>query len=263
MIGCCLPHQNAERDPAWYQRALDKLGPDSWYNHKCDQLGATDKRYTPMLFGMRDDAYMYEAMRLARVYRNRMWLIGNEPERLAEQGGSDTEPEEAADAVAKWMRLTDVKVALPGILWDEVGREWLEQYLDAGGPVGDFWAIHIYAHDTGHWLTLWQDWQAFLRERGLELPTLVTECAAWADDVSVQAGVMDMVRQTLRTDDMLQGAYWFAGHYGTFVPWWSRSDLLTEHGTLTDLGRHYVESTTAAGLEMKVYLPTIEKAGVG
>ena len=258
MLGCCLPHQNAEAAPAWYGRALELLQPASWYNWKFDQTA--EPHYVPMLFALRNDAYMVDAIRVARGNKRRMWLLGNEPERKDQ---SDTPANEAADAVALWKRRTDNPIAAPGILWDAWGQRWLEDYLSADGPIPDYFAIHIYAHTAGQWLVLWEEWREWMSWNNLELPTIVSECASWSDGIEDQKAVIDVARQTLRTDSILHSAYFFSAHYGSYKPFWKHSDLLTADGALTELGRYFVAGGVDPAAEHTVYLPTIKKAPVG
>ena len=245
MLGCCLPWQNAESDPAWYGRALELLHPASWYDYKFDQI--VDPHYVPMLYTLRNDACMVDAIRAARDNRQRLWFLGNEQERK-DQG--NTEPQEAADAVASWRRRTDNPIAAPGILWDAWGQRWLEDYLNADGPTPEFWAIHIYAHTAGHWLVLWQEWREWMSWNNLELPTIVSECSSWDEDPRIQCEVMDIVRRTLSTDKLLHAAYWFSACYSPYADFWARSDLLTEDDQLTLVGEHFVGLATT-------YLPLV------
>ena len=252
-----LPHQNAQADLSWYGRALELLQPPSWYNWKFDQTA--EPHYVPMLWRLRNDAYMVEAIRVARLNKRRLWFLSNEPERKRDQGGSDVEPSEAADAVALWKRRTDNPIAAPGILWDAWGQKWLEQYLQANGPMPDYWAVHIYAHSAGHWLVLWEEWREWMRDNALELPTIVTEFASWSEDVAEQKAVMNVVNQTLRTDSLLHSAYWFSARYAPFVDWWARSDLLDADDQLTELGEHYVSGGVSPATNTTTYLPSVSK----
>lgn len=249
MLRVCLPWQWAEKDAGYYDRVRARLGNPFFYNHKHDLLsGDPATRYTPMLYACKRDGHFDRALMAARTYPRRMWLIGNEPER-ADQ--SDTSPAEFAKAAALWAAQTAGRsfMALPGILWGDEGRAWLEGYLaQPNRTIPGVWAIHIYGSSTPEaWDAQYRHAQRWFAEHKVSRPVWPTETNCYSPDPARAIALMRYLHD--RTDTLI---WWYASR-DPFLGMAS-NNLHDAIFNPTPLGRAF------AALQQPAYAPIVAKA---
>jgi len=223
-FGVGIPWQRAENEPAWYYDALDRLHPAWWHNWKYDRTGMAG--YYPMLWRT-DMESLAAALPTMREYADRLWLLGNEPERVQQ---SNTEPHTfAATVQALRAVMPELPIALPGILWNDEGRAWLAEYKAAGGPLPDVWHFHIYCYSADQVWSIVDHMRSAYGDR----PIIISEIAGAVDDANED--VMRGVRRAL-ADGRIQAAAWFSAYDEV----WPDPNLLTDNCTLTRLGDVYI-----------------------
>lgn len=258
-LGAGIPWQLADGQPAYYAGVAFLLDCAWWMNWKYDCYGHIYRPYVPMLWAMRADGAAGEAMRLS-AGGHKLWLVGNEPER-ADQ--SNTPPDDAAKFSVVWAGVTDVAWAGPGVLLGlEAAYTWLDAYLVAGGIVPNYWAVHNYAWNEVQWGDFLEQFKAWMRKRRVERPIMVTETACWGPYLGDQMKVMDAAAGALERGE-IEAACWYAAKdpFGVL----SAADLLTESGSLTELGEHFRQHSAppvSAGENVQVHLPLIMRESV-
>jgi hypothetical protein len=134
-----------------------------------------DERHTPSIWNHVYRPSIPDLVRLAETYPGRYWLLYNEPEL---PGQADTTPNDAAIHARYWMEAIsdNGETACCGLSIDErlPWEDWLNAYLEAGGPVPDLWHIHIYAENPEAFERRWASWQAWNAEHG-NLKTIISE----------------------------------------------------------------------------------------
>lgn len=136
------------------------------------------------------------------AYPGRTWLLFNEPERIDQ---ADTSPFDAAIHVRYWTEAIgdNGRTACCGVLiqtnWHG-WAEWLRLYLQAGGPVPNYWHIHIYADTPEQFDAALATWDAWNAERGGGLPTIISE-------VGRTYAVQEHARAIQRDD--IPAMFWF------------------------------------------------------
>ena len=226
-FGVAIPWQNAEVDPAYYQRAINKLKPPCWYNHKFDGIGP---KYTPMLW-QASSVEKYASGVSASGIGDKVWFVGNEPE-ISSQ--SDDTPEEFASGVEFWDKNINKPFAVPGILWSEKGRAWWIDYKKLDAPESDCYHIHIYAYGAEDWMRQLQDALKVFNDK----PLIVSECGGWFLMPMLQSEIMQSVYTAIALK-WISAAFWFSAHYGTYESCWSSTDCLDANESITDVGRSY------------------------
>lgn len=239
-LGVGVPWQRAEGDPGWYDRALEALRPNWFYNWQHDLVGRPN--YCATIWRM-DAEGMTRAIAVAQANAADvpLWLLGNEPEREAQ---SDTPAHIAAAACRQWVRALGtwaVPWAAPGVNLSvhmfEQGRVWLDGFLAAGAPLPDAWAIHVYG-GADAWRDSLHRFRAWMRARHVERPVIVSECGTDTDAPALLAAI----RASLDSGEV-QAAALFSARY----PPWPALDLLTDACELTALGRLFVGEAMPAG----------------
>lgn len=230
-LGLGIAWQHAEQDAGYYDRVLKATGARRWYNWKHDALGSAG--YVPMLWKCRPGAGFDKALAAARAAPRQTWLLGNEPER-ADQ--SDTPAPEFAAAAQEWARAMGRSfTALPGILWGDAGRAWLDEYLAVPNRIKPgAWTVHIYGADTPEaWDAQYAHAQNWFRARYLYQPVWVTETNA-RGDADAQARLLRHLHARSRRGLV---AYWYAARdpFGSM----RASDLVTAAGERTALGHTF------------------------
>ena len=226
-FGLAIPWQNEEFSTGYYKRVLDKLKPPCWYNHKFDSSG---KRYTPMLYQASDATWNEQGISASGI-GDRIWFVGNEPER---QSQGDETPEEFASGVEYWEQSINKPFAVPGVLWGEDGAEWWGEYSSLGAPDSDAYHIHIYAHSADDWTRQLLDAKKVFCDK----PMIVSECGGWSLMPMLQSEIMQAVHTAIALK-WIPAAFWFSAHYGTWDPYWSATDCLDSQEAITDVGRSY------------------------
>ncbi len=134
--------------------------------------------HTPSIWNHVYRPAMRDLVHLADDFPGRTWLLYNEPEF---SGQADTTPEDAAIHARYWVEAIgdEGKIACCGNLFFPAlgGLDWLERYLAAGGPVPDYWHIHIYAANEWEWNMAIGGWQRWNAEHG-NLPTIISEAGS-------------------------------------------------------------------------------------
>lgn len=244
-----IPWQTSEKYGWWYEKALGNLNPDWWYNWKYDQYGV--EGYIPMVY----DATVYDdALKYVPAHED-LWLLFNEPERPDQ---AKLSPETAARLANNW----PTQIAAPGIIVDESGLYWVQLYLQHGGRVPEYWAVHIYVQDGREWREKWTAWKNFMQTNNVVRPTIVTETGNISDSKDRRVSIMREVQRTMSNDSLLAGAAWFSAHYGSYYSFWVRSDLLSETGNLTDTGWDWIDTRATLAVQSAmtpVFLPNVSR----
>ena len=232
-LGCGLPHQNAENNPAWYKTALEVLDPPWWYNWLYNKLEYDN--YIPMVWECNVEQ-ITKVLPTIRKHSDRLFFFGNEPERIQQ---SDTSPEVFALGIQELYRQLDghkIHIALPGVLHDFLsnGKNWTRAYLDAGGPMPDVWHIHLYEPNKAMIDSRIKAWK---RDIDDTRPLIVSEGGSWRSDSNRPQEVMDALEAAC-DDGRLQAAAHFSAHYKLDMPY---LNLIDESCNLTDLGRKYTK----------------------
>ena len=243
-LGIGLPWQHEEKNSTYIISMLQVLQPPFWINWKYDHLG--EAGYLPMVWAVKMDKHMTEAMGFAPQYPNQLWLLGNEPERKDQ---SDTEPAEFAAVAAVWQERIGGLWAAPGVIIHDIDRrgyDWIDSYLRVGGPVPPVWQIHIYGQLLyPDWLKRVEEFRRWLSERKADRPVMVTETNASGHTLDDQKRLMDGL-----VDSSIASLWYSARDPFQVWPW---TDLHTENLTLTPLGAHYLQTRQ----EKHVYVPSV------
>lgn len=138
-----------------------------------------DPRHTPSIWNADfRPGSITDLANLAADYPGRTWLLFNEPEFF---GQANTSPEIAAVHVRYWQEAIgdNGKIACCGNLFYPSlgGIQWLEAYLAAGGPVPDYWHIHIYVANDWEWVNVVGNWEMWNATHG-NLPTIISEAGS-------------------------------------------------------------------------------------
>ena len=248
-LGVGITHQVERSHPGWTDRVLAALGNPPYHNWLFDRPSGNG--YTPTLFRVLPDDHtqptrpLERAIVRAQANPTELWLLGNEPH-VAESGYI---PAATFGAVVEdWTTETVNPWAMPGIILQPDGYEWLERYLDTYYPLPNYWHVHVY------WQTTPQQWRAKLDEfylwahqRNVERPVIVTETCANSRDVDDQKRLLDYLA------GVAEPVFWYASYdYWNRWPWVNLANL---DGTLTDLGRHFAQLVKA---DETIYLPIVE-----
>jgi hypothetical protein len=169
-----------------------------------------------MLWRQKWDKHAAEAFELASetIAWDYTWLVGNEP---MVEGQATASPTEAADLGKRWRRdLPEVMFACPGVyinFWTRT-QVWLNSYLDAGGPVPDFWHIHNYAwsHEGAQHAN--EQFFAWMDYHNVTRPVIISETSRWNDETwEKQTSFMDWTVDALQGDNPVVATAWFAAWY--------------------------------------------------
>ncbi len=242
-FGICIPHQNAESDPGYYNHALEVLEPPCWYNYLNDQ---NDNDYFRMLWKA-SQVDRYEDRILTTPDDGKIWFLGNEPE--SEYQSNDT-PEEFAQAVDFWRTRIGRPFAVPGILWGTYGYEWWKHYESLAPPESDVYHIHIYAIDGEDWSRLLDSALGVFNDK----PLIVTESGGWYLPPKEQVEIQKHIHTAIALR-RVPAAFWFSAHYGSFKSYWEPTDCLDENGLITEVGNGYKKWSSAESYE--TYIPVV------
>lgn len=201
--------------------------------------------YRPMIWSDRLDWYGGPGgiQWFATQHPGRLWLFLNEPERVTQ---ANLPPAYAAQVVASHRDLvkgadTTATWACCGVWVDgNVGIPWLNDYLDAGGPVGDVWHIHLYAPndcDPAGSLQLIGNFETRAATRGVTRPIVITEFGCLFPGSTQRArDYMTGVIPVLRSDSLVTGWAWWSSSTGPYP-------LFDDQGTPTGAGQCYLGSS--------------------
>jgi len=243
-FGVGIPWQRAADDPLWYSRVLKKLQPTCWYNWLNDQTHHAN--YTPMLWRC-NAVNVANTLFTAQAVGEQLWFIGNEPEQTSQ---SNTTPQDFVDGVIAWQESVGGQIALPGLYWDtyEHGKAWLDEYVRLGGPIPDYWAVHMYQPAGHQWRAGFPGMIEHLRGIA-DIPILLTECGGSYNDEACILEVMHEVWLAVERGDV-QAAWWFSAYYEADMP---HNNLLTDDGKLTPIGEAYRR------MHSTVFMPQVSK----
>lgn len=260
-MGCGIPHQLESASLGYIERTLGILWPPNFYTWKYNHLDIIYPFYLPMVFDMRVNDAANRAMQLSH-YGPRLWLLGNEPERKDQ---SNIPPEEAAQFSHVWADTAGGEWAAPGVLLGSPDAyTWYDTYLQTGGLVGICHHVHIYALTPEHFDNQLRDFEQWMRDKRIERPILVTECASWSPHLSDQIKVMDRVWETVQRESIIS-AMWYSSHTYPGGPL-GFANLLTDDGTaVTQLGAHYMSlkgtplppPEPPPDMDKKIHLPIV------
>lgn len=226
------------------------VNPQLWerfqwiYNWTTVGLGFGDwPGYRPMIWHDRLEWYGGAAgiRWFATRWPGRQWLFLNEPERASQ---ANLAPEYAAQVVASHRDLVlgadpTATWACCGVWVDPVGIAWLDRYLDAGGPVGDVWHIHIYGIEDCNPASSAQvlrDFEAWAAARGVTRPILITEFGCVFSGPPQRAcDYIAGILPTLRSDPLVTGWAWWASGDGAY-------QLFDDAGNPTEVGQCYLNT---------------------
>lgn len=133
-------------------------------------------------------------------------------------------------------------------------RQWLRDYIAAGGVQPALNGAHAYA-TTGNGLrALTLEWLAYLATMNWHNPLILSEVGSRPipfgtppanpdDTVSVLRAAFDLLRE-----GVIAGFAWFASIYNENQGAWSANNLLRSDGSLTDLGLEYRRLATGVPL---------------
>lgn len=248
-LGVGLPWQNYTGvNAASLDDTLTTLDPDWWYDWKFGQMGRGG--YFPMLWACdrttaAQRATFNQAVAAAQTDPERLWFLGNEPER-SDQSNTTVH---AFGAAAKEFRrrLPTTPIALPGVMVNDAGMYWLAGYhllcQQGRAIVPDYIHVHIYADVWENWrdqLNRIRDWA---RDAGWPDLLLVTETAyGGPSEVSAAAtagnlAIMQRVKAALKVGDA-RAVAWMSSRWKDWPG--PGSDLLKADGTLSTVGEAFV-----------------------
>ncbi|MER3543587.1 MAG: hypothetical protein C4311_03030 [Chloroflexota bacterium] len=236
-VGLGGPHKMAVNPQLW--------GRFRWiYNWITVGQGFGDwPGYRPMIWG--DGLEWYGGAAgirwFATRWPGRQWLFLNEPERASQ---ANLPPGYAAQVVASHRDL--VTGADPTATWgccgvqvDATGMAWLDRYIDAEGPVGDFWHIHIYGVEDcnpASSLQVLHNFEAWAEARGITRPILITEFGCLFSGPPQRAcDYIANIVPALRADSLVTGWAWWSSGDGTYP-------LFDDQGNPTEVGQCYLNT---------------------
>jgi len=236
-LGVCM--NNPYKFPGPVQdTALASLQPEAFHNWGSWSPLIPDKMYTPVIWSPDYQLAAQQYQNLARRYPGRIWLLLNEPDYPTQ---ANIRPEAAIPFVRNWIRLINpiCDVALPGVSvsYHQAGKAltWLDTYLDAGGPIGNYWHIHIYAPTVTAWHQQIEHWFEWWSRNGHGRATIISEAALFytaSDDEQIE--LMESIAQI--NDPRIAAVYWYAAATNAKTP-----GLLDADGNLTRLGQAWTQ----------------------
>lgn len=231
----CVGMNDPAKNPGYYRDLVFQVNPDCYYNwaiYSEDNL--KDQKFDPMLWKVTDGA-INQAVRLAKQYPGRTWLVYNEPE------GQDQANTNAIDG-AKWFdkAYEAIKTADPtatiaccGVMIRNEGIDWLNVFIKNAKHLPDVWHIHVFVNQNDfkvwkQFIDYWWNWNS---SNGLNKPTFVTEtCGMYA---TAQEDLMIGVIQYKHP--LLKRVYWFSAYPEPIVKDWY-CNLLNSDNELAGLG---------------------------
>lgn len=256
-IGIGVPWQDAENNWSYYDLVLGLFMPPHWHNWKYDAREYIYPPYYPTVWKMAQDVHSERAAQ-ASQYGIRTWDLGTEPNNKEQ---SNTTGKDSAKFSQWWRANAKGSVRLPGLLvmepdsLDAVG--WMEEYLDAGGVIPDFWSLDNYAWVPDQWDNNLHPIRELFAKRGVERPVIIKECASYGD-VPSQIVMMDHIHKRLN-DGTIYEAYWYSS-WDPFGPF-RNADLLNREATaVTKVGAHYMSLKNiqpAPDLDTQIHIPVI------
>jgi len=222
-----------------------------------------DATYVPMAYSLAT-GYHDTYIAAGKLARHKTWLLGSEPN----INTTYTEPSEAALFTQRWVDEVGAPFACCGVIvhhdWSD-NLKWLDVYLTAGGEIPDYWSINLYFHANA------QEWQqsldtfiAWMHANNIVRPIVVQETAM------TEAGNAEALLEYINSkveDGTIHAAIWYSdlGYWQL----WPQSDLRTDTGELTELGKLYIglggageptaDDVVAQPVEYRLWLPAANR----
>lgn len=226
-----------QRGDVYKYRSLHMLQPPVWMNWLYTDLD--DPSYLPMAYSLAPSAQA-NYLAVATTNPHRLWLLGNEPN----LPGTFVSPQDAASSVQMWAQQYWSPIACCGQLiypgvWLHHYTTWTRAYLDAGGPVPDYWHIHIYTsppmiNPVFH-IDEFRDW---MFANNVVRPVIVTEGNATTGTIDNQILYMNAMEASL-DNGKIHAFLWYSDRDWHNV--WPNSNLISYSGTEPlRLGRHWL-----------------------
>lgn len=220
----------------------------AWHHNWTYEREFPQKQYFPALWSPTKAADRSSYIQNSLTYDadGRVWLLDNEP------AGYAIDPVAAATRYREWHQASRQPFVAAGTIVNDAGFDWINAYLDAGGPIGEAWHWHLYPFGVycppgysvsecwWHLLERLLDWN---KARGGNRPLIITETnAARPGDVDAQFEVLEQCGLALK-QGAVQAIAWFAMRW---IDSWAnnmrRSEevwLIDDQHLLTPLGRKF------------------------
>lgn len=220
----CVGMNGEYKNPPAINYGLLMLGNPCYANWLHDASLLSDKNYLPMVW----------TLRLPNQPVNNA-AIWNEPEEVTQ---ANTPPDVAAKLTLSYTKqLTSFGCC--GTLVDDRGLEWLNKYINAGGPIPTYWHIHIYDISYDAWLAKYSLWLQWNRIYGKNRPFIISETSMMYGSISEQLKLMYHLK-SLPVD-----VYWFSIVNEPGLEVWN-SSLLDNNFELTQLGNYFIGDVPTA-----------------
>lgn len=200
-----------------------------------------------------------EIKRLANKYPNKTWLIFNEP---SLSGQADILPFVAAHIapiIVEWLgpknKWACCGVAmLPQWFIDQnpgQGLVWMDSYIANGGPIPDYWHIHVYLATTpAEYDALMNKWWYWWKLNGQGRPVIISETAGAChptngDEICLEQHKIIMTHLTtnILPDPRIDTILWWKSHSESKN--YNHKTWLAEHNNgqyiVTELGQHFLQ----------------------
>ena len=181
----CVGMNDPAKNPGEFQNyVLNQVNPDCYYNWAIyDESNLKNSKFDPMLFRV-NDGNIAQAVKLAKQYPGRTWLIYNEPEGIDQ---SNTSPETAAiwfDKVYTAIKAVDPTstIACCGVMIRTEGINWLDTFVKNVKHKPDVCHIHVYTPKAT--FEAWKqyvDYWWYWNDKNGNLPTYITETCAMSE----------------------------------------------------------------------------------
>lgn len=249
---------------------FDSLRPPAYFNwvHWEEDMFQRGGTYYPTIWGHTyrrniDGVYqethpdLSEINRLSWKYPGHTWLLWNE---RTEQ----TAPVDAIPHTISWINSIKPfgKVACCGTSvypprFDEKlpranGIKWLTSYVNLGGPIPDYWHVHIYlAENPSEWSDNMNRFLTWWEQYGQDKPIIISETAGSCtpqmtsrECIEHQKEMMQYIAEEWLPDNRIIDILWFKSHQeqtGNQHEW-----LLDRQGNKSELGKLWMELRSAS-----------------
>lgn len=239
---CININDPASNDQEFSSQVIAALSPPCWMNWRHQKWALDDTAFVPMVWKPSDSG-LAEAVALDAQYPERIWLIGNEPERPDQNNLSGKD----FASIMSRNELPTTFACCGNAIWNGAGSDigkWQDEYLANGGPVPDYWSITLHGVNN---VALWDDFMRtyfeWWKRSGQSKPIIIheTSCMYFGDcNPDLLRHVMD------NWDKRIVMLFWFSAVPDPGVPSWNSNLMTFEEQTtikveLTELGRIYEE----------------------
>lgn len=232
----CVGLNDPGKDPGTYQDyVLNQLNPDCYYNWAIySENNLKNPKFNPMLWRVNQEN-ISQAVRLAKQFNGRTWLVYNEPEGIDQANVDPVTGATWFDLAYDSIKSVDPTaiVACCGVMIRNEGIEWLNTFVKTAKHKPDAWHIHVYVNENkfSTWEPFLDHWWWWNNANGNNLPTYITEtCAMY------QTAQEDLLVGILEYHHpLLERVYWFSAYPEPIVKDWY-CNLLNNDGDLVGLG---------------------------